>query len=89
MSKAGKCLIESAEQALDFTSGNANASQCRVTIFSELDVKQVRERMKMSQQDFASRFGLDLATLEAWEQGILVPNGLAKNYLLLLQRDLE
>jgi putative transcriptional regulator len=89
MSKAGKRLIESAEQALEFVSGKSDTSPCRVTIPSEIDVKQVRERLKMRPQDFAATFGFDLAILADWEQGRRVPTGLARNFLMLLQRDPE
>src|SRR4051794_25866041 len=87
MSNAGKRLIESAEQALDFVEGQADASGYRVHIPEEIDVKQIRESMDMSQIEFAEQFGFSVHSLREWEQGRSVPQGVAKNFLILLQRD--
>lgn len=87
MSKAGKRLIESAEQALDFAEGRADASEFRVHIPDEIDVKHIRESMDMSQAEFAEHFGFSVRTLQEWEQGRSVPRGVAKNFLILLQRE--
>src|SRR5687768_5852149 len=87
MSKAGKRLIESAQQALDFARGTANPDQYRVHIPQEIDVKQIRESMGMTQSEFADYFGFSVRTLQEWEQGRSVPRGVARNFLILLQRE--
>lgn len=87
MSKAGKRLIQSAEQALNFVEGKADASEYHVYIPAEIDVKQIRQSMDMSQTEFAEHFGFSVRTLQEWEQGRSVPQGVAKNFLILLQRD--
>ena len=87
MSKAGKRLIESAQQALDFAEGKAEVSDYRVHIPDEIDVKRIRESLHMSQTEFAEYFGFSVRTLQEWEQGRSVPRGVAKNFLILLQRD--
>jgi putative transcriptional regulator len=89
MSKAGKRLIESAQQALDFVEGKAEASDYRIHIPDEIDVKSIRESLHMSQVEFAEYFGFSVRTLQEWEQGRSVPRGVAKNFLILLQRDPE
>jgi putative transcriptional regulator len=86
MSKAGKRLIESAQQALDFAEGTTDASVYRVHIPSEIDVKQIRENQHMSQSEFAKYFGFSVRTLQQWEQGRSAPQGVARNFLILLQR---
>ncbi|MBZ0302247.1 MAG: helix-turn-helix domain-containing protein [Anaerolineae bacterium] len=86
MSKAGKRLIESAKQALAFAEGTADPSEYRVTIPDDIDVKRIRETLNMSQSEFAEHFGFSVRTLQDWEQGRRVPSGVAKNFLILLQR---
>src|SRR5688572_1347293 len=87
MSKVGKRLIESAQQALAFAEGRADAAAYRVHIPKEIDVRKIREAMQMSQSEFADHFGFSVRTLQDWEQGRSVPRGVAKNFLLLLQRE--
>jgi putative transcriptional regulator len=87
MSKAGKRLLESAEQALAFAEGRAEAADYRVHIPKEIDVRNIRETLHMSQSEFADYFGFSVRTLQEWEQGRSEPRGVAKNFLLLLQRE--
>ena len=86
MSKAGQRLIESAKQALAFAEGTADSGEYRVTIPDEINVKRIREALDMSQAEFAEHFGFSVRTLQDWEQGRRVPSGVAKNFLILLQR---
>jgi putative transcriptional regulator len=86
MSKAGKRLIESAQQALKFAEGKADTSAYRIHIPSEINVKQIRESQHMSQSEFAHHFGFSVRTLQQWEQGRSAPRGVARNFLILLQR---
>lgn len=89
MSDAGKRLIESAQQALDFAKGTANIEEYRVHIPEEIDVKKIRKSLGMSQSEFAEYFGFSVRTLQEWEQGRSIPRGVAKNFLILLQREPE
>jgi len=89
MSEAGKRLIESAQQALDFARGVANTEEYRIHIPAEIDVKQIRESLAMSQVEFAAYFGFSVRTLQEWEQGRSIPRGVARNFLLLLQHEPE
>jgi len=67
LSKAGKRLIESAQQALDFVEGRADASAYHVYIPDEIDVKQIRENLHTSQSEFAEYFSFSVRTLRAPE----------------------
>ena len=42
---------------------------------SENDVPALRNRLRMSQTEFARRFGFPVATLRNWESGKRVPRG--------------
>lgn len=52
-----------------------------------VDVKALRVRLKLSQEAFALRYGLDVATLRNWEQGRTRPDGPAAVLLQLIDRD--
>jgi DNA-binding transcriptional regulator YiaG len=49
-----------------------------------VDVKALRERLAMSQEQFALRFNLPLGTVVNWEQGRVTPDRAANNYLLVI-----
>src|SRR5574341_1220083 len=89
MTDKGKRLIESAKQALDFARGTADDAQYRVHIPEEINVREIRESLGMSQAEFADYFGFSVRTLQEWEQGRSVPRGVARNFLILLQREQE
>jgi putative transcriptional regulator len=52
------------------------------------DIRAVRERSGMTQQQFAATFGIGLGTLQKWEQGERRPSGAAKSLLKVMQFDL-
>lgn len=52
-----------------------------------IDVKKLRARLGISQEDFAGRYGLDVATVRNWEQGRTAPDGPAARLLQLIDRD--
>jgi len=43
--------------------------------FSSIDVKNIRSKLKMSQTEFASSFGISVSTLRHWERGDRTPQG--------------
>lgn len=49
--------------------------------FSDDDVKQLRERMELSQPRFAAMLGISVGTLRNWEQGRRKPEGPARALL--------
>lgn len=89
MSKAGERLIQSLQEAVDFMNGTADPSKVRVFIPDEINTKKMREKLGMSQEEFAEQFGFDLRLFQAWEVGRRVPTGVAKNFLILLSHEPE
>ncbi|HUV12165.1 MAG TPA: NadS family protein [Acidobacteriota bacterium] len=53
----------------------------RVFHFEPADVKKIRERLSLSQTEFALMIGVSVATLRNWEQGRRVPEGPARALL--------
>lgn len=54
-----------------------------------IDVQALRARLGISQEVFALRYGLDVATVRNWEQGRTTPEGPAATLLQLIDRDPE
>jgi DNA-binding transcriptional regulator YiaG len=55
----------------DLSSSGVNAYRIQVP---DVDVKQVRDRLGISQAEFALRFGLELDTVQNWEQSRNIPD---------------
>lgn len=54
---------------------------------SHVDVKVIRERLGLTQAEFAVRFGFELDTVQNWEQGRYVPDGPTRTLLRVIERD--
>ena len=81
-------MIESAKQALAFAKGDIEHG-CLDHVPSEIDVKAIREKISLSQSEFAKLFGLSKRTLEHWEHGCRVPSGPARAFLTVIAREPE
>jgi putative transcriptional regulator len=53
----------------------------------KVDVRGIRERLKLSQSDFAARFGFTAAAVRQWEQGRRQPHGPARVLLTIIDRE--
>ncbi len=51
----------------------------------DLDIKAIRERLGLSQDEFATRFGLDPASLRNWEQRRTVPELAVRSFLKVIE----
>ena len=72
-------LLESVRQGGAILRGGME--RARTFTFSEDDVKQLRERMRLSQPRFAAMLGISVGTLRNWEQGRRKPEGPARALL--------
>ena len=75
------------EQALAYAEGAADEDQYDAHIPAEIDVKAIRARLGMTQEEFAGCFGFCIETLRHWEQKQRAPEGPARAYLLVIDRD--
>lgn len=78
-------LLASIEEAGKIHRGEKNAS--RSFELPEPNVKAIREDIGFSQSKFASLIGVNVRTLQNWEQGHRHPTGPAKVLLRLVQSD--
>jgi len=74
------------EEALAYARGEADVSKYRVHVPKQIDVRAIRTKLKMTQEEFAARFGFSINTLRHWEQGKRRPEGPTRAYLLVIDR---
>jgi putative transcriptional regulator len=85
MSKAGKRLIAAAREALAIARGEKKPA--RIHIPPEIDVRAIRLKLELSQDDFAAEFGFTTNQIKDWEQGRSRPLGGNRTYLMIIKRD--
>lgn len=68
----GKDLIDSANEALQIAKGEAEPAG--VYIPESVDVAAIRKEQNLSQEAFASRYGLPIGTVRDWEQARRSPD---------------
>ena len=61
----------------------------RVVVQIPGDVKEIRDRMDLSQSAFAGILGVSVRTVQEWEQGRRKPSGPAASLLRIAQRHPE
>jgi putative transcriptional regulator len=57
------------------------------TAYRPGDIRDLRQRLGLSQSAFAQRFGVNLRTLQEWEQGRRAPDQIARSYLRVISLD--
>lgn len=78
-------LVASVREAGEIKSGHRKPS--RVYEIQPPDIRVVRERLDVSQADFAVLIGVSTRTLQNWEQGRRRPDGPAKALLRIAARN--
>ena len=85
MSNAFNSIKQGLDEALEFSKGKK--SKAIVHEFSPLDVKNIRTKIGMSQNEFASAFGISVSTLRHWERGDRTPHGPALVLLNVVSKE--
>ena len=85
----GARIIEGLEQAIAWTQGKNNRVRVTLVHVPEIDVRQVRRRMGLSQAQFATKFGFPPATLRNWEQGRSRPDAPTRVLLAVIAKHPE
>jgi len=87
MTKLGKRLIEAAKEARAIIRGEADPATYRIHVPVEVNVKALRRKLRLSQDEFARRYGFTPARIRDWEQGRSKPDGAVRAYLLVIERE--
>ena len=73
MASAFSSIKQGLSEAIEFSEGKVK--KAIVHEFSPVDVKNIRAKVGMSQNEFASAFGISVSTLRHWERGDRTPQG--------------
>jgi len=84
----GSEIVEALQNAVAYAKGDHTKGRAhRVLVPPRINVKQVRRKLGLSQNDFAEKFGISAATLRNWEQGRRQPDGPARVLLTIIDRE--
>lgn len=86
MSKVADSIRHGLQEALALVEGESDVNSYRVRVPEKIDVKAIRVKLNMTQQEFAGQFGFSINTLRHWEQGSRRPEGATRAYLLVIAR---
>ncbi|MBN9695744.1 MAG: helix-turn-helix domain-containing protein [Zoogloea sp.] len=85
MSTAFESIKRGLLEAIEHAEGRA--TETRVHRPRPVDVKALRTKVGMTQEQFAARFGFSTATLRHWERGDRAPHGPALVLLNVIQHN--
>jgi len=85
MSEIYSSIKQGLEEAIAYS--ERKCPKAVVHEFSPVDVKNIRAKMGMSQNEFASAFGISVSTLRHWERGDRVPHGPALVLLNVVEKE--
>ena len=83
----GRALIASAKEALAHVRGEIELPSYEILVPSDAEVARIRRRPGLSQAAFARAFGLDVAAVQAWEQGRRRPDRAARILLAVIAKE--
>ena len=86
MSRVADSIRRGLEEAVAYARGNAKESAYRVHVPAKIDVRAIRMKLGLTQEEFAGQFGFSVNTLRHWEQGKRQPEGPTRAYLLVIDR---
>jgi putative transcriptional regulator len=86
MGKAFESIKQGLQEAIAHAQDEAK-SGVRVYRPHPIDVKALRSRVAMTQEQFAARFGFSVATLRHWERGDRTPQGPALVLLNVIEKN--
>jgi putative transcriptional regulator len=85
-SKPGSRILQGAREALALARGEADEKAYRIHVPAAVDVRALRRKLRLSQDQFARRFGFTAARIRDWEQGRSRPDGAVRAYLRVIER---
>src|SRR5262245_24066488 len=86
MSQVADSIRRGLEEAVAYARGEADLGAYRVHVPEHVNVRAIRAKLGMTQQEFAASFGFSVNTLRHWEQGKRQPEGPTRAYLRVIER---
>lgn len=82
----GERIVEGLEEAVAWSRGQNNRVRVSLIQIPDVNVRKVRQRMGLSQTQFAMKFGFPPATLRNWEQGRARPDAPTRVLLAVIAK---
>jgi putative transcriptional regulator len=73
--------------AIAIAKGEADLATYHVHVPDTVDVRAVRKSLKLTQAEFAARFGFSLGTVRDWEQARTAPKASDRVLLKVIERE--
>ena len=85
-------IMKGLNEAVKISKGEMKGRRQKVTItpvsdFTNVEIKSIRNELKLTQVAFAELVGVSTKTVEAWEKGTNTPNGSARRIIGMLKVD--
>ena len=84
----GRKLIASMQDAVAIVRGERDAARVHLPP-GDVDARAIRDRLGLTRPAFAQRFGLAVAVVRDWEQGLRRPDSAARVLLMVIARSPE
>lgn len=86
MSKAGKRILKSVRRARAFARGE-DTDGFVVHVPEEVNVRAIRDTLRLTREEFAARFGFAKSAVKDWEQGRRQPERSARILLKVIEQE--
>ncbi len=83
----GRRLIAAMKEVVAHVEGRVALPMRFIGIPEEVDVKAIRAKLNLSQEEFSRRYAVSKRSLQEWEQGRRRPDGAVRAYLTVIQRN--
>ena len=88
-SPVAESILRGIEQAAAWARGEKSNARVTLVHVPEVDVRDVRSKMGLSQAQYATKFGFPPATLRTWEQGRARPDAPTRVLLAVIAKHPE
>lgn len=86
-SRLAQNLMKSMGEVQEFLDGKRALHVRHYDVPERINVRAIREKVGMSQAQFALRFAISPRTLQEWEQGRRLPDATVRAYLVVIDRN--
>ena len=83
----GDSIVRGLQEGIAHARGELKLKSRRIHVGDAIDVHLIREKLGLSQADFASKYRFNLVALRQWEDGIAEPDAAIRAYLLVIDRN--
>jgi len=79
-------IMDGLNDALAIVEGRADPKTYRVHVPYAVDVQKIRKKLKLTQAQFAERYGFSLGSIRDWEQKRKQPEASARMFLKVIEK---